>query len=160
MGTHTGTHLDTPSHIINGGKTLNDFPLSSFKGKAIKIDKNYLKNFDLSDADGIIYETGWYKYYNNSKKYFGDNRPEIPTDLIKYSVDSNIKFFGCDLPSVDITGSETKPIHHALLNKNIIIYESLANLNEVPINELFEFIGFPLSLYELEGSPVRAVALI
>ena len=29
MGTHTGTHLDTPAHIIPGGKTLSDFPLNT-----------------------------------------------------------------------------------------------------------------------------------
>ena len=160
IGTHTGTHLDTPSHIISGGKTLNDFPLSSFKGKAVKINKNYLQNYDLSKIDGIIYETGWYKFYNNSKKYFGNNRPRIPKGLINYLLDSNIKFFGCDLPSVDETGSKTKPIHNSLLNRDVIIYESLTNLNQVPLNQHFEFIGFPLSLYGLEGSPVRAVAII
>ena len=30
MGTHTGTHLDAPAHIIPGGKTLDDLPLSTF----------------------------------------------------------------------------------------------------------------------------------
>jgi kynurenine formamidase len=34
MGTHTGTHLDVPAHIILGGKTLNNFSLTSFTGKA------------------------------------------------------------------------------------------------------------------------------
>ena len=40
MGTHTGTHLDVPAHIIPGGKTLNMFSLEhlwiyfeSFKGQ-------------------------------------------------------------------------------------------------------------------------------
>ena len=40
MGTHTGTHLDVPAHIIEKGKTLGDFPLSSFTGKSVKVDKN------------------------------------------------------------------------------------------------------------------------
>ena len=35
MGTHTGTHLDAPAHIISGGKTLDDFPLSTFIGKTV-----------------------------------------------------------------------------------------------------------------------------
>ena len=46
MGTHTGTHLDVPAHIISGGKTLNNFPLDSFCGKAIKLDKNTFNQFD------------------------------------------------------------------------------------------------------------------
>ena len=48
-------------------------------------------------------------------------------------------FFGCDLPSVDLSGSKEKPIHNLLLNKGIIIYESLTNLNKLPINEKFKF---------------------
>jgi kynurenine formamidase len=36
MGTHTGTHLDAPAHIISGGKTLDDFSLSSFFAKQLK----------------------------------------------------------------------------------------------------------------------------
>ena len=35
MGTHTGTHLDTPAHIFSKGKTLSDFPLTSFMGRFI-----------------------------------------------------------------------------------------------------------------------------
>ena len=27
MGTHTGTHLDVPAHIIPGGKTIDNFIL-------------------------------------------------------------------------------------------------------------------------------------
>ena len=30
LGTHTGTHLDVPAHIIAGGKTLDDFSISTF----------------------------------------------------------------------------------------------------------------------------------
>ena len=32
MGTHTGTHLDAPSHIIPDGKTLNNVSLNRFTG--------------------------------------------------------------------------------------------------------------------------------
>ena len=39
MGTHTGTHVDTPAHIFSKGKTLSDFPLTSFMGRFIKVDR-------------------------------------------------------------------------------------------------------------------------
>ena len=38
MGTHTGTHLDVPAHIIPNGKTISDYSLESFFGTAILIN--------------------------------------------------------------------------------------------------------------------------
>src|SRR5262245_40601768 len=34
MGSHTGTHIDAPLHMIDGGKRLNDFSLEVLAGKA------------------------------------------------------------------------------------------------------------------------------
>jgi len=162
MGTHTGTHLDVPAHIIPGGKTLNMFSLDCFSGQAIKVDLNcYDKLHQLNgEIDGIIFETGWYKNFNNSKKFYGHDRPIIPKKLIERIIDLEIKFFACDLPSVDRSGSKKKPIHHALLGRDIIIYESLTNLNQLPFLSPFNFFGFPLPFKDLDGCPVRAIAAL
>jgi len=162
MGTHTGTHLDVPAHIISDGKTLDVFPLSSFSGRTIKLDENSLDSFYQFEEtyDGVIYETGWYKYYNNPEIFYGLERPVIPETLIDKLKISDIKYFGCDLPSVDQSGSEQKPIHHNLLESDIIIYESLTNLDQLPLLAPFDFYGFPLPFESLDGSPVRAVAVI
>src|SRR5215468_12745583 len=34
MGSHTGTHIDAPFHMIDGGKRLNDISLEILAGKA------------------------------------------------------------------------------------------------------------------------------
>ncbi len=162
MGTHTATHLDAPSHIISGGKTITDFSLSQFTGNTIKVDQgSYQKLFDIDfKLNGIIYDTGWYKNFYNSEVYYGPNRPIIPKELISYIEYRNFNFFGCDLPSVDATNSKNKPIHNALLKQDKIIYESLTNLDQLPLLKQFEFYGFPLNLDGLDGSPVRALAII
>ena len=36
--THTGTHIDAPSHMINKGKTIDEFNISDFIGIALIID--------------------------------------------------------------------------------------------------------------------------
>jgi len=158
MGTHTGTHLDAPAHIISGGKTLDDFPLSSFTGKTVKVDFNSIS--ELDKVDGIIFDSNWYRKFKEPEIYFGSDRPEIPKDLVKKVMEMGIKYFGCDLPSVDVSGSKDKPIHNALLGANIIVYESLTNLNQLPLLTPFQFYGFPLPFVGLDGSPVRAVAII
>ncbi len=162
MGTHTGTHLDVPAHIISDGKTLNDFPLSSFTGKTVKVNLNSISELDKIDekVDGIIFESNWYRRFNEPEIYFGSNRPEISNRLVKKAIEIGVKYFGCDLPSVDESGSKEKPIHNALLGANIIIYESLTNLNQLPLLTPFEFYGFPLPFVGLDGSPVRAIALL
>ena len=162
MGTHTGTHLDVPAHIIHNGKKLNDFPLSSFTGCLVRVDEKTFNNLDAvrEKIDGVIYDTGWYKYFNNSEIYYGLDRPVIPEELIEKIKRRDIKIFGCDLPSVDVSGSKEKPIHNALLGADIIIYESLANLYQLPLLIPFDFYGFPLSLNGLDGSPVRAIGII
>jgi len=162
MGTHTGTHLDAPAHIIPDGKTVDLFPLSKFAGTAIKVNKNSYKKLELASGDinGVLYDSGWYKNFNDPKTFYGPNRPIIPNELIDELINMKINFFGCDLPSVDISGSKEKPIHNALLQKNIIIYESLTNLDKLPLLENFQFYGFPISFKMLEASPVRAVSCL
>ena len=162
IGTHTGTHLDVPMHIKKNGKTLSDYNINSFFGKAIKVtpDNYHLSLNVIELIDVIIFETGWYKNYPNPDIYFGKDRPRIPNDLLNICLENGIKIFGCDLPSIDSSGSKKKPNHNLLLGNDIIIYESLNNLDKIPVNMIFMFYGFPLSLSRLDGSPVRAVGII
>ena len=162
MGTHTGTHLDAPAHIIPGGKTLDDFPLSTFIGKTVKVDLNSISELDKVDEkiEGIIFESSWYRRFKDPEIYYGPDRPEIPKYLVEKAIGMGVKIFGCDLPSVDKSGSKNKFIHNALLGADIVIYESLTNLDMIPLLTPFEFYGFPLPLIGLDGSPVRAVGLI
>ena len=162
MGTHTGTHLDVPAHVIPGGKTIDNFTLSSFTGSAVKVDKDSYYSLDqvVDEIDGVVYDSGWYRHFNDPEVFYGPDRLMIPEKLIEKAVEMKIKFFGCDLPSVDVSGSKEKPVHHALLGSDIIIYESLTNLDQLPLLTPFGFYGFPLPFKELDGSPVRAVGVI
>ena len=162
LGTHTGSHVDVPAHIIAGGKTLKDYPLNFFTGKAIKINSSSIDEINNLDEniDGVIFETGWYKNFIEPQKFYGKKRPVLKEEHIKILLKKKINFFGCDLPSVDISGSKEKPIHNLLLSNDVLIYESLNNLNELPLHKIFEFYGFPLNFPDLDASPVRAVCKI
>ena len=158
MGTHTGTHVDAASHIIEKGKSLDEYPISTFSGIAIKVDLNSFQSLKrINNIDGVILDTGWHQHFGDPEKYFSKDRPIISEALVDIVLERKVRFFGCDLPSVDESGSKKKPIHNKLLKSNIVIYESLANLNRVPLAIKINFYGFPLSLYGLDGSPVRAV---
>ena len=160
MGTHTGTHLDVPAHISLKGKTLHEIPIVKFAGIAVKVDANSCNELQsgFDQIDGVIFDSGWYVNFDNPNIFFGGSRPKIPNRLIELCLAMNIKFFGCDLPSVDESGSENKENHHSFLDNEIIIYEALNNLDKLKILEPFQFYGFPLAFKNLDGSPVRAVA--
>tara|TARA_Y100001958_G_C21241109_1_gene568877 strand:+ start:3113 stop:3745 length:633 start_codon:yes stop_codon:yes gene_type:complete len=162
MGTHTGTHLDAPAHVIPNGKKVDEFNLKNFTGTTVKVDKSCWRSIDsISDElDGIIYDSVWHKNFNNSAIFYSKKRPIIPSELVQFAVEKQVKFFGTDLPSVDASGSTEKPIHHSLLGNDIIIYETLANLDMIANLKKFTFYGFPLSFSKFDGSPVRAVAKI
>src|SRR6516164_8958531 len=38
MGSHTGTHMDAPFHMIEGGKRLSDFTIDVFAGPATVVE--------------------------------------------------------------------------------------------------------------------------
>ena len=69
MGTHSGTHMDAPLHLIDNSVSADEIPLEKFLGKAVFIEvlKNEnekvclkdLKSFDLDGADILIVRTGW-----------------------------------------------------------------------------------------------------
>lgn len=166
MGSHQGTHLDAMYHFLDDGKTLDQMPLEWFYGPAhlLRIPKqaneelkveDFLPHEKLLTPDArIIFETGWHKHFG--KDYFFSDFPSLTQEAAKYLAEKNIRMLGMDMPT---PGKDWFELHHdILLPKEIVIVESLANLDKVP--DQFTFIGFPLHFKGRDGSPIRAVAMI
>ncbi|GAB3246465.1 cyclase family protein [Larkinella harenae] len=163
MGSHQGTHLDAMYHFLDDGKTLDQMPLEWFYGKAhvLSIPKEAREEITVADflpyehllvpEAKIIYNTGWYKHFG--KPYFFDDFPSLTQEASTYLASRNIRMLGMDTPTPSRDWYE---VHHILLGKEIVIVESLTNLDEVPAE--FVFMGFPLNLQGRDGSPIRAVA--
>lgn len=162
FGSHTGTHVDVPAHIFEGGRTLEQVDLSSFMGKAVKLRLDRFSHYDLKglDYDGLLLETGWGQYYSEPDKYHGPQRPDISPSVIDSLLARPLRFFGCDLPSADRSGAPEKFVHSAFLSRNVVIYENLSNLEQLPEALPFTFIGLPLNIMGIDGSPVRAIAIL
>ena len=166
MGSHQGTHLDAMYHFLDDGKTLDQMPLEWFYGPAhlLRIPKQANEELKVEDflpheklltpGARIIFETGWHKHFG--KDYFFSDFPSLTQEAAKYLAEKNIRMLGMDMPT---PGKDWYELHHdILLPKEIVIVESLANLDNVP--DQFTFIGFPLNFKGRDGSPIRAVAMI
>jgi arylformamidase len=165
MGSHQGTHLDALYHFIPEGRRLDEMPLEWFYGPAsllripkparAEITEADLKPFEdrLLPGARIIYETGWHRHYGQPD-YFTDF-PSLTQGAAAYLAGRRIRMLGMDTPT---PSRDYYEVHHLLqqMPAEIVIVESLANLDALPEN--FLFIGFPLRFENGDGSPIRAVA--
>lgn len=163
--THFSTHIDAPAHILPLGKTLDQLPVSTFIGNALKIDvrghkyisKDILFEYqdEIAKVDFVIFQTGWEDYWF-SDKYF-EAFPILDAAACAYLVSFDLKGVGFDAISVDSVGDNDLMNHKVILGKEMIIIENLCNLDHIT-STIFEFQCFPLYLEDADGSPVRAIA--
>lgn len=165
--THTGTHIDAPSHMINEGKSIDEFNLNRFLGKALIIDVINCKTIDINyilkykekikHIDFVVFRTGWERYWK-TEMYLRDY-PTLTEDAAKWLCNFNIKGIGIDTISIDKFDSIDFEVHNIILSKDKIVIENLNNLSNIK-SEIFTLIATPLKIKSGDASPVRAIAII
>jgi arylformamidase len=164
MGTHSGTHVDAPLHLIDKSASINDISPEIFLGKAVFVEiiksKNEavnlqeLKKFDIEEGGILIVRTGWED--NKYRKCYFTDFPYFSPDCAEYIISKKIKTIGTDMPSVD-GPSQNAAFHKKILSAGIPIVEGLINLKQV-VGKTMMFCALPLNIKNSDGSPVRAVA--
>jgi kynurenine formamidase len=157
VGTHLGTHIDAPFHMLADGKTLDTFPLERFVGKGTYINVNgtydleEIKKISIVPNDIVIFDTGLgAKYFEPS--YFEDY-PAIPEDVATYLVEKKISMVGMDTCSPD---HDEFIAHKILLAGNVLIVENLTNTHLLA-GKQFTVYALPIKL-EIDGAPARVIA--
>lgn len=162
IGTHSGTHIDTPMHLTDSKTFINELPLEKFAGKGCLLDvrgesiigfKQEYRDI-VSENDIVILFTNYSEIYGTEEYYL--NHPVVNEELADFFIEKNIKMLGMDLPSPDKYPFE---IHKKLFNNNILIIENLTNLSELVNIHKFNIIAFPLKI-KAEASMVRVVASV
>jgi kynurenine formamidase len=171
LGTHSGTHVDAPSHSVDGGETIDLVDLGRLIGAARIIDVSGLAprtSIDLdrvaeplravSPGDIVLFRTGWSSKFNTDEYLdhpFLD--PEVATRLL----DSGVTTVGIDALSPDETRRDDQapllPFHDVFLGAGGLIIENLTRLDALPA-DVPRFIGLPLAIAGGDGSPLRAIA--
>jgi len=164
IGTHTGTHIDAPSHFIKGGKTIDQIPLEQMNGKAKLFDlqgnseiaRELLQKYDIEAGDIIILKT------DNSKHFHMDAILEdyatLNYEAAEYLVEKKIKMVCIDYMTIERPRHKRvngKSVHSILLSNDILIAEAL-KLHD--INEgLYNLHCYPINVENADGVPVRIV---
>lgn len=169
LNSHHATHVDAPYHMIEGGKTLDQFTADKFTGTAFVIDCQALEQKEISidllqthtaeleQVDFVLFCTGWSKKWNTAL-YLSDY-PVLSTAAATWLSQLSIKGVGFDAISPDEIDSLHYPNHKNLLGKELIIIENLTNL-DLLTGEIFQLVCLPLKIENADAAPARAVAIL
>ena len=125
------------------------------------ISLDVLSGLPSLEGKAILFSTGWEKHAGT--KEFFEGFPVLSKALAEKLVAQNVALVGVDSPSVD-PASGDYPVHRMLLSAGIPIVEGLVNLPSliphIGSGSRVRLAAFPLRIRGLEGSPLRAVALV
>lgn len=174
LSDHSGTHVDAPIHFIKGGETAADMEVERLIGPAYLLDLSESKepqepvtrelldeaerHQDLTSGKGDIV------LVRTRKGTWGDNSFFEEKAFAKsggeWLSQRELAGVGIDFPNLDINENMKREAHMEVLGKNIYVIENLVNLDQLPKDRAFIFLGLPLKLRGGTASPIRAVALL
>ncbi len=131
-----------------------------------KWESNYGR---IPDESIVLLRTGFGDFWPDRKKYLGTDQrgpaavallhfpglhPEAAEWLIK---NRSIKAIGLDTPSIDYGRSSDFMTHRLLFDKNIPVFENVANLDQLPITGVY-VVALPMKIKGGSGGPLRIIA--
>lgn len=134
LGSHTGTHMDAPYHMAEHGAKLDELPLERCFGDAVLVSAGA----EFPKHVGLVFRTG-----------------TLSEDLLP-------KFIQAATPFVVVGDNATLSVEleRQLLQRDVLTFTDLINLNELPDDQHFAFYGIPLKIKDGDGSPIRAFAIL
>ena len=161
MGTHCGTHVDAPLHMLPDGAPLDSIPLDSFIGKCRVLTVPYpiisektLEEFEIKPGERILLRTDPNGKYNRHGKF---NPAVLSMRAAQYLAQLPVKLIGIDAPTVENMELCDGEVHRTLLKAGIPLLEGL-RLEEVE-GENYTLSALPIRLNGENGAPCRAVLI-
>jgi arylformamidase len=140
LGTHSGTHVDAPAHLLPDGAPIDALPLDLWVGPAV-----------LLEAEGFhgIPPPG-------AKRVLLAGCPDgLPLAWARNLAASGVRLVGVDGPSVDPVDSGDLPCHRVLLEGGAVLLENL-RLDGAPRGEGTLYC-LPLAIEAGDGAPARVL---
>ncbi|MHB0870738.1 MAG: cyclase family protein [Chloroflexota bacterium] len=167
MGSHSGTHLDAPSHLFPSAETVDRIPLESLVGDAwvsrLPMELSLVTGRSL-EAAGIpegtrrlLLSTANGGLWERSPWSFSEQYVALSPDAAEWVVARGIQMLGIDYLSVDPAGASGLPAHRTLLSRGVVVVEGL-DLRRVPAGP-YQLVCLPLRLEGADGAPVRVLLI-
>ncbi len=157
---HTGTHIDAPLHMVNGGPTVDAYQVEQFIGRC--------QVLDLTDVSGAISETNLaqqqikpglfvlLKTVNSFSDQWQADFTYLSKEAAGYLAELGVPGVGTDGLGIE-RGQPNHETHKILFAHQIMVIEGL-RLREVPAGE-YLMVALPLRISGVEAAPARIVLL-
>ena len=162
MGSHTGTHMDSPLHFLREGVSLDQMPPEATVGPArvieiknpVAIDADELKPHKLKAGERILFKT------RNSRRDwvnepFDEDFIYISQEAARLMARARVRTVGVDYLSVGGFKRDGVETHQILLGQGIWIVEGL-NLGKIKPGR-YELLCLPIKVAKSDGAPARAL---
>jgi kynurenine formamidase len=161
IGTHSGTHIDAPSHIFQEMPTLEQYDPNLWYTEAMVLDftpreprqvitpEEMRQKLQATDI-GVIVKTGWDKYFGREDYY--TTYPPISNEAAEFLVEGRVSVVAADTPF-------TFDVHKILLKKGIPLITNINHTNQLTSGRV-RLIAAPLLIQGGDGAPARVMAVV
>ncbi len=157
MSSHSGTHIDAPSHYLKDERSVDKIPPELLMGRCRVLDLRdcgtMIRAPDLEGridgAKRILMKTVF-----SGAQEFAPDYPALTPDAARVITEHGVVLAGIDSPSIE-SFSGTGEVHVELLGSGVVVVE-LLDLSAVPEGEYW-MAALPLKLTGLDGAPCRVV---
>jgi arylformamidase len=164
LGSHSGTHVDAPSHFLPGRDTVDRLPLERLIGPAVVLDlptelesvgADDLARQNLHGQRRVLLRTR--NSAVSAPTHFTPGYCALTPGGAEYLLERGVELVGIDALSIEPFGSADFAVHHLLLARGVVIVEGL-DLSSISAG-VYQFVCLPLRLEGLDGAPARAVLI-
>jgi arylformamidase len=157
FGVHSGTHVDAPSHFLDGEGGAEALPLDALVGPAAVVDarsvtgvldRDALERLDLPDVPRLLFRTGNSELWEHDA--FAEEFVQLDGSGAEVLVERGVTLVGIDYLSI---GDEDA--HRVLLGAGVVPVEGL-DLRAAEPGE-YELLCLPMKLVGADGAPARVL---
>ncbi len=161
LGSHTGTHVDAPSHFLDGAPGVDALSLDALVGQAYVAEFGGDSHITVADLDSmdipgdcrrVLFKTRNGRFWDDSE--FHTDFIALAPDAARALAERGMRLVGIDYLSIERFQPERYEVHETLLASGVVILEGL-DLRRVSPGDYF-LVCAPLNVVGAEGAPARA----
>ncbi|MBC7958609.1 MAG: cyclase family protein [Vallitaleaceae bacterium] len=160
MNLHTGTHIDAPLHMIEGGAPMSEYAIEQYITSAKVLDLTEISDSvtekdliekGIQEGDFVLLKTK-----NSYEEIFNKGFVFLEKSGANYLARIGIKGIGTDALGIERSQPDHET-HKVLFEKGIIILEGL-RLKDIQ-EGTYQLIALPIKILSTEAAPVRAILI-